>query len=79
MLVFTLSKEMAERFLKGEAQTVKIDGAPRQLTYDAAASTVTYDNDDGRQVRKLLGRDEAGSVIRFACAGADGSGKVFVD
>jgi hypothetical protein len=77
VLLFNLPKEAVPGFMRGEPATVRINGVPRQLTFDAAAQTVNFTDDKGPQARKFIARTEDGNLVRFACAGADGSGTVF--
>src|SRR5262245_46498119 len=49
MLLFSLPKEAVPAFLRGEPVTVKDDGVPRELTFDAAADEVRFINDEGPQ------------------------------
>jgi hypothetical protein len=76
MLIFSLPKEAVPGFLRGEPVTVKDDGVPRELTFDAASDEVRFINDQGPQARKLIATTEEGDLVRFACTAADGSGIV---
>jgi hypothetical protein len=76
MLIFSLPKERAPGFLRGEPAIVKINGALREITFDAAAQVVRFVNDEGPQARKLIATTEEGDLVRFACTAADGSGIV---
>jgi len=77
MLIFNIPRQAEPGFLKGEPATVKVNGTPRQLTFDAATRTVHFTDDKGPQARKLFAAGEEGDLVRFYCAGADGGGIVF--
>src|SRR5262245_40186567 len=55
VLIFSIPRQAESGFAKGEPATVKVNGVPRQLTYDAAARTVNFTDDKGPQVRKVFG------------------------
>jgi hypothetical protein len=74
MLMFNLPKEKAPGFVHGEAVTVKINGVPRQLTFDAARNAVQFTDDEGPQSRQVIGVTEDGPLVFFTCTAADGSG-----
>jgi hypothetical protein len=76
MLMFSLPRDIAPEFVNGKPVTVRINGVPRQLTFDKEARTVNYGDEEGPQCRKFLVVEEVGDLIRFTCAGADGSGIV---
>jgi hypothetical protein len=77
MLIFSIPRQAAPGFMKGDPAPVKINGVPRQLTYDAEANAVKFTDDKGPQSRKVIGVSEEGDLVRFWCTGADGSGIVF--
>ena len=74
MLVFNLPEEQAPGFLHGEPATVKINGVPRELTFDAASNRVKFTDDEGPQARQVIGVSEDGPLVFFTCTAADGSG-----
>ena len=78
MLMFSLPRQALPGFLMGKGITVRINGVPRLLTFDAVARIVHFTDSSGPQARKFLGatHTEEGDLVRIICAGADGSGTV---
>src|SRR5262249_34506678 len=76
MLFFHLPRAQEPGFVRGEPVTVRINGVPRLLKFDAVKKTVAYEDDEGPQVRKFIWCSDDGDLVRFSFAGADGSGVV---